>query len=133
MKTTLCLMLTLTTVAAFGSFQSLIPNGAKVPDPCSTTGGLWSGVGHLVPGGGGLRNPFGSDFQLAGHAWNEILCKKDSDGDGKTNGEELGDPECGWSTTNGASLETPTGQPGICEPIGSPTCASQNFACPTVV
>ena len=24
------------------------------------------------------------------------LCRKDSDGDGKTNGEELGDPNCVW-------------------------------------
>ena len=25
-----------------------------------------------------------------------MLCKKDSDGDGKTNGEELCDPHCQW-------------------------------------
>lgn len=24
------------------------------------------------------------------------LCRKDSDGDGRTNGEELGDPNCVW-------------------------------------
>ena len=24
----------------------------------------------------------------------ETLCRKDSDGDGKTNGEEVGDPNC---------------------------------------
>ena len=28
--------------------------------------------------------------------WTVDLCRKDSDGDGKTNGEELGDPNCIW-------------------------------------
>lgn len=28
--------------------------------------------------------------------WTYYLCRKDSDGDGKTNGEELGDPDCEW-------------------------------------
>jgi dopamine beta-monooxygenase len=32
-------------------------------------------------------------FQL----WTPELCRKDSDGDGKTNGEELGDPKCVWN------------------------------------
>lgn len=43
--------------------------------------------------------------------WTVDLCQKDSDGDGKTNGEELGDPNCTWiagSTPSGKS----TGQPG---------------------
>ena len=30
--------------------------------------------------------------------WDECLCKTDSDGDGRTNGEELGDPDCVWKT-----------------------------------
>lgn len=28
--------------------------------------------------------------------WDSCLCQRDSDGDGKTNGEELGDPDCVW-------------------------------------
>ena len=28
--------------------------------------------------------------------WDECLCQTDSDGDGRTNGEELGDPYCDW-------------------------------------
>ena len=28
--------------------------------------------------------------------WTTALCRSDSDGDGKTNGEELGDPFCIW-------------------------------------
>jgi dopamine beta-monooxygenase len=29
--------------------------------------------------------------------WSESLCRMDSDGDGKTNGQELGDPNCLWT------------------------------------
>ena len=32
--------------------------------------------------------------------WNRTLCEKDSDGDGRTNGEELGDPDCVWQEGN---------------------------------
>jgi len=28
--------------------------------------------------------------------WTEDLCQTDSDGDGRTNGQELGDPQCTW-------------------------------------
>lgn len=37
------------------------------------------------------------DFSAAAHIWTESLCKTDSDGDGRTNGEELGDPRCEWN------------------------------------
>ena len=30
--------------------------------------------------------------------WNPELCRADSDGDGRTNGEELGDPDCNWTS-----------------------------------
>ena len=42
-------------------------------------------------------NAFGVDFMLAGYEWTAELCLKDSDGDGLTNGEGLGDPCCGAS------------------------------------
>ena len=29
--------------------------------------------------------------------WSAELCNADSDEDGRTNGEELGDPDCQWS------------------------------------
>ena len=31
------------------------------------------------------------------HTWSAELCNADSDEDGRTNGEELGDPDCQWS------------------------------------
>ena len=46
-----------------------------------------------------------------GHVWNRALCMADSDGDGATNGEELGDPNCVW-VYGGAPESTPTGHPG---------------------
>lgn len=37
---------------------------------------------------------FSKDFAKAGHVWSKELCQKDSDKDGFTNGQELGDPGC---------------------------------------
>lgn len=72
-------------------YQNEIPNGANVPGH--------PGVGHVSKGGAGALNPFGVDFAAAGHVWTKELCEKDSDGDGYTNGEELGDPYCTWPQT----------------------------------
>ncbi len=60
---------------------------------------------HVSGGGGGPRNAFGlqieADFlSQAGFAgivlWGPELAALDADGDGATNGEELGDPEGVW-------------------------------------
>jgi len=77
------------------TYADLIPNGYSVPNP-DPQGGIWAGVGHTSAGGGGDRNPFGVDFAAEGHAWTKALCEMDSDGDGRSNGIELGDPECVW-------------------------------------
>ena len=37
------------------------------------------------------------DFKNSNKTWTIELCNLDSDGDGKTNGEELGDPSCVWT------------------------------------
>ncbi|KAJ8322183.1 hypothetical protein KUTeg_000654, partial [Tegillarca granosa] len=78
----------------FGRYLSQIPNGNSVMDPC--TGRPWSGLGHIDPAGGGPRNAFGIAFATNGRAWNQGLCMADSDNDGLTNGQELGDPTCSW-------------------------------------
>lgn len=39
-------------------------------------------------------NSFGQDFAEAGYSWTKEFCEKDSDGDGYSNGAELGDPCC---------------------------------------
>ena len=41
-------------------------------------------------------NPFGKDYMDNKSMWDAILADKDSDGDGKTNGWELGDAEGIW-------------------------------------
>lgn len=74
---------------------SQIPNGPV--NSCSTC--------HMSPFGGDARNAFGrtveADFLTAtgngGNVlWGPDLAAIDSDGDGFTNGEELGDPEGVW-------------------------------------
>lgn len=107
------------------TFRSKIPNGFRIPSPCNPAL-IWEGVGHFAMGGGGRRNNFGNDFAYHGYTWTVELCEKDSDGDGRTNGEELGDPNCVW--TNGAEPETTENlsHPGFCEPHDSPLCQSNN-------
>ncbi|KAK6979896.1 tyramine beta-hydroxylase [Biomphalaria glabrata] len=111
-------------VLSYREFLSLLPNGQNVPDPCNP-GTVWEGVGHLVKEGKSKRNAFGKDFHKYGKMWSKELCLKDSDGDGKTNGVELGDPDCTWtpgSLPKGPSLS----HPGICEPLESEQCKTVN-------
>ena len=94
------------TTIAHQRYQAKIPNGNNVQD--------WPAVGHVSakanPNG---RNSFGKDFSAAGNTWTINLCKMDSDNDGQTNGQELGDPDCVWNP--GATPFRVTGitNPGI--------------------
>jgi hypothetical protein len=73
---------------AWPSYVALNPNGANA--------GV-DAIGHINPGGGGVRNQYGTDWDQIGKAvWTVQLCQMDSDGDGQTNGFELGDPCCTW-------------------------------------
>lgn len=42
-------------------------------------------------------NRFGEDWKKNNYEWSTQLCEADSDGDGLSNGEELGDPCCLWA------------------------------------
>ena len=46
----------------------------------------------MSPQGKNKLNPFGEDFDDEKYKWTKKLCEEDSDGDGFTNGQELGDP-----------------------------------------
>ena len=71
---------------------NLLPNGSKFR--CLNC--------HTSANGGGANNPFGATIQpVTGSSctrqfWTPALAALDSDGDGLTNGEELGDPEGLW-------------------------------------
>jgi hypothetical protein len=67
---------------------------------------------HVSAGGGGTRNPFGNAvFARTGGSsaafWSLALATLDSDGDGFTNGEELGDPDGDGQAVPGAPVTNP--------------------------
>ncbi|XP_048777994.1 temptin-like [Ostrea edulis] len=123
----ICALVPLLAAAPF--YRGMFPNGYNVPNPCAND--LWQAVGHMDPYHHTMeKNQFGKDFAAAGHTWTHALCMKDSDGDGRTNGEELGDPGCKWNVGD-KPADVARGQPGICEPVGSHACRGQNFTCGT--
>ena len=116
----LAILVAASRVDCYGNYMDDIPNGRNAP-----------GAGHMsAPGGGGPRSPFGILFKAEGKKWTKNLCETDSDGDGLSNGQELGDPECIW-VKDGAAPSRTTGitQPGLRdetpEPTSAPTLAVQ--------
>ncbi|KAJ0400578.1 hypothetical protein P43SY_009496 [Pythium insidiosum] len=98
-------------IASFGlsadakpTFVSLIPNGDGVSGVAA--------LGHKQSSGGGALNDFGEAFSNAGLKWTVELCKADSDGDGQTNGQELGDPCCEWTKGGQTRYSTGVSHPG---------------------
>ena len=80
------------------------------------------GLGHVDCRGGLVGstalNPFGVDFLINNFQWTAGLCQADSDGDGYTNGEELGDPCCSWlkgskSSETDRLVRWPVSHPGF--------------------
>ena len=89
-------------IQARSSYVNKIPNGSV--NRCANC--------HIRPSGGGPKNDFGLDVEDAlvrqGRSfWTAILASKDSDGDGFTNGEELGDPEGDGAAIPGAAISLP--------------------------
>ncbi len=92
--------LTASPAHAFEPFALLVPcratavNTVGTERPCITC--------HNNPDGGSgcmtppCFNPFGMAFDANGRLWDATLAAGDADGDGYTNGEELGDPMGVW-------------------------------------
>ncbi|KAL3870626.1 hypothetical protein ACJMK2_038674 [Sinanodonta woodiana] len=120
-----CVIQLIEGIWGYQMYQSSIPNGEIVPHPCKVNY-IWRGVGHKNALGGGERNPFGLDFYKAGKQWTKALCQLDSDGDGKTNGQELGDPNCVWSPGHSPLKSVGLTHPGVCEPMNSSLCTGKN-------
>jgi hypothetical protein len=120
-------------------YQAQLPNGRNVRGHDGI--GAWHAVGHVAPRpqeyptyvlGGFPRNQFGLDFAAAGHRWTVDLCQKDSDGDGRTNGEELGDPDCVWRPgLGGAAAVGGGGDGGVGGGAGAATAAAAAAATTT--
>ncbi|GFR83808.1 temptin precursor, partial [Elysia marginata] len=72
----------------YTAYTSLFPNANNVKGVTC--------VGHTNQDDPSTLNAFGYDFASAGRKWTQALCLVDSDGDGRSNGQELGDPDCSW-------------------------------------
>jgi hypothetical protein len=101
-------------VEAKEQYVARLPNGANVPGA--------KAVGHVNPEGNGRTNKFGAAFDDAGKKWTKDLCEADSDGDGQSNGEELGDPCCEW--TQGS---TPRWSDGVSHPGDSSKTSNESL------
>ena len=55
---------------------------------------------------------FQEGYRTAGFKWSKALCEADSDGDGQTNGFELGDPNCCWNEGDTPKFSTELSHPG---------------------
>lgn len=105
-------------VHSFAFYRDAIPNGHNVQHPCNNDK-IWFGVGHHSDQGGNERNAFGLDFKAAGYTWTRDLCTKDSDSDGRTNGEELGDPLCLWQRGQTPQRTGNVTHPGFKTPVAN--------------
>ncbi|KAF1327950.1 hypothetical protein FI667_g7229, partial [Globisporangium splendens] len=121
-NTLIALALSLLVLTASGSpaYRSRIPNGFNVPNVPA--------VGHSdSQGNSDSLNAFGKAFDKAGKKWTVALCQADSDGDGQTNGQELGDPCCVWATGGTPLRVSGLSDPGAKASMSDPTLwASQN-------
>lgn len=92
-------------------FVARIPNGDAASRRGSGITCPHLGHNNCVPGAS--RNSFGLGFKAAGLQYTRAFCRKDSDGDGIPNGEELGDPCCTWRPGRAPARRTMLSHPGV--------------------
>jgi hypothetical protein len=95
-------------------YVKMLPNGANVPDTPA--------IGH--PDGTGEdseTNAFGDAFADADNTWTKEFCEADTDGDGQTNGQELGDPCCEWTVGATPLWTTGVSHPGDATKTSDPS------------
>ncbi|CAK4127223.1 unnamed protein product [Aphanomyces euteiches] len=115
MQAALFLAALLAVVSSRPEYSARIPNGDNVP-------GYYS-LGHRDDSGG-PRNAFGNAYGSAGK-WTVALCQQDSDGDGQTNGQELGDPCCIWTKGTAPNQTTGLSHPGLASSMRDPVLFSK--------
>lgn len=76
----------LSRTSAERNYAAIIPNGASMEETMER---------KLM-----VANSFDDAHAKAGYMWSKELCMADSDGYHQTNGQELGDPCCQWSSTS---------------------------------
>eukprot|EP00429_Kryptoperidinium_foliaceum_P068802 CAMPEP_0176074954 /NCGR_PEP_ID=MMETSP0120_2-20121206/37461_1 /TAXON_ID=160619 /ORGANISM="Kryptoperidinium foliaceum, Strain CCMP 1326" /LENGTH=131 /DNA_ID=CAMNT_0017408655 /DNA_START=1 /DNA_END=392 /DNA_ORIENTATION=+ len=101
--------------AGHSRYQERIPNGRQV----QRSGVYWPAVGHKSSSIGSGENEFGYAFKRAGYSWTVALCEADSDGDGYSNGMELGDPNCTWIFGQAPARSVNISHPGFADSLPS--------------
>ena len=86
---------------AHSAYIGMVPNGNKVPGRAA--------LGHANKIGGKTLSVFGEAFKANGKQWTPALCLGDADGDGETNGSELGTPCCQWTVITDVPAWSNTG------------------------
>ncbi|GMF40581.1 unnamed protein product [Phytophthora lilii] len=95
-------------------YVKMLPNGGNVPNTPA--------IGHADgTGDEDATNAFGDAFAAADYAWTKELCEADTDGDGQTNGQELGDPCCEWTMGGTPLWTTGVSNPGDASSTSDPS------------
>lgn len=102
-KVFICTALFVVQICAKQTDVARLPNGANVQGVAA--------LGHTNPTGSGPANAFGNAFARVDYVWTAAFCQADTDGDGQTNGQELGDPCCVW-----VKGDTPRWTSGVSHP-----------------